>query len=310
VPDIDNLVGTSNLVVQGELIAIERGTNRTVDANGRHVQVRADQFIVRIDDVISGAAGSPVRFEVVTQDNKDSWQIPPIEIYGLFFLRTDDKGKTSMTDTYNPYIQMPHGVYARGTSTMDRVISILAKMLVSPNNRSANSRALSYLGNSKSKAANSALRGALATAADPELRIRIANALVLQGDTSLKYLKQVFLTGPRNSVSDPQQQILGDVIGISFKDPEAIPDLTALLDSYSVPIRRGAAQALRRTKSPKAINGLAKALEDTDSKVRYWGVVGLAELTDQPNWWPDEETFKAREPDYINHWKTWARDRR
>ena len=57
-------------MVQGELLAIERGANRTVEANGRHVQVRADQFIVRIDDVLSGAAGSPVRFEVVTLTTK------------------------------------------------------------------------------------------------------------------------------------------------------------------------------------------------------------------------------------------------
>jgi HEAT repeat protein len=118
------------------------------------------------------------------------------------------------------------------------------------------------------------------------------------------------LTGPRNAVSDQQQQILGDVIGIDLKDPEAIPDLTALLDSYSVPIRRGAAQALRRTESPKAINGLIKALEDTDSQVRYWGVVGLAEATGQDEWRPNEETFKPREPDYLSHWKEWARKRR
>jgi hypothetical protein len=311
VPDLDKLVSTSHLIVLGELLTIEQGANRTVEANGTHAQVRADQGVLRIDDAISGSAGSPVRFETLVPQNAAVWQTPAQQIYGLFFLRTDDNGKTSLTDTYNAYIPVPHGVYGRGTTPMDRAISILAEMLTLPNNRSANSTALEFLEFSKSKATNNALRVGLETATNPELRIRIANALVLQGDaTSLKYLKEVFLTGPGNAVSDQQQQILGNVMATSLEDPEAIPDLTALLDSYSVPIRRGAAQALRRTESPKAISGLIKALEDTDSQVRYWGVVGLAEVTGQEEWRPDQETFKAREPDYMSHWKEWARIRR
>jgi len=310
VPDLDKLVSTSNLIVVGELLAIERGPRTTITTNGAQVKVGIDQFVVRIDEVISGSAGSPVRVQVVSQ-NEETWQLPPIEIYGLFFLRKDDSGKLSMPDTNYGLIQVPHGIYGHGATPMDRVVSILTEMLIFPNNRNANSQALFLLRESNGKAANSALRVALATVTDPELRIRIANALVLQGDaTSLKYLKEVFLTGPRMTVSDQQQQILGDVMGLFLKDPAAIPDLTALLGSYSAPIRRGAAQALWRTESPKAISGLVKALEDTDVQVRYWGVRGLAEVANQPDWQTDEQTFKTREPEYLSHWKEWARNRR
>jgi hypothetical protein len=309
VPVLDSLVSTSNLIVIGELIAIERGPRSTVQANGTRVQVRADQFVVRIDEIISGLAGSAVRAEVVSS-SKDTWEVPPIQIFGLFFLRKDGNGKISMPDTYNGYVPVPHGIYGRGTTPLDRVISIFADMLTLPYNQSANSHALEFLTNSKSKAANNALRVALKTATNPELRIRIANGLLLQGDAiSLKYLKTVFLTGSGNAVSAQQQQILGDVMGLYLKDPDAIPDLVALLDSYSVPIRRGAANALKRTKSPKAISGLIKALSDTDLQVRYCGAAGLAEITGQNDWWPDEQTFKGKEPDYLRHWKEWNRIR-
>jgi hypothetical protein len=72
-------------------------------------------------------------------------------------------------------------------------------------------------------------------------------------------------------------------------------------------IRRGVAGALRRTKSPKAVNGLSRALEDPDSEVRYWGVVGLAELTEQNDWRPSEPAFKSDESKFLSHWKEWAR---
>ena len=284
-PNIDSLVATSNLVILGELLVVERGAYRTVEANGMRIQVRADQYVVRIDDVINGAAGSAVRFEVLaSQDNTDTWKVPPIQIYGLFFLRRDDKGKFSLPDTDNGYIAVPRGVHGLGTTPQDRVMSILAQMLSFPNNQYANHQALSYLTTSKSKAANSILRDALAKVGDPELRIRIANALVLQGDaTSLKYLKQVFLTEPGIFVSSEQEKIFGDVIGLYIKDPEAISDLTALLNARSVLIRRGVVQALRRTNSPKAIKGLIKAAKDSDPQVRYLGVAGLAEVTGKSN---------------------------
>src|SRR6188768_1324801 len=98
VPDLDKLVSTSNLIVVGELLAIERGPRTTITTNGAQMKVGIDQFVVRIDEVITGSAGSPVRVQVLSQ-NEETWQLPPIEIYGLFFLRKDDSGKLSMPDT-------------------------------------------------------------------------------------------------------------------------------------------------------------------------------------------------------------------
>jgi hypothetical protein len=62
--------------------------------------------------------------------------------------------------------------------------------------------------------------------------------------------------------------------------------------------------ALRNTKAKEASKGLALALKDTDLKVRYYGVIGLAEITGEKNWRPSEEMFKKNENLYLQHWAT------
>ena len=181
-------------------------------------------------------------------------------------------------------------------------------MLTLPNSRSFNLAALSYLRESKSGAANAALRAALDTVRDSELQVKVANGLLLQGDAStLKFIKQIFLTRPRISVPLNNQEILGNAMAFHLKDPAAIPDLEELLEVSSVSIRRGAAGALRGTGSPQAVKGLVKALEDTDSEVRYWAVSGLAEIINKGEGRPSAERFKSCESDYISNWKEWAR---
>jgi hypothetical protein len=310
-PDIDNLTLTSDLIVLGELVTVEQGIgDTTADVNGSPAKARIDRATLRIDELVGGTQQSPLVFEIIIPDQYVGGIIPPQQSYGLFFFRLGDNGKLTFTDRYYSYVRVPRGLYSQGDMPLDRVVSILSEMLLLPNSRDLNVEALFYLQYSKSKSANGALRTALNTAADFELQIGIANGLLRQGDaSSLGFIKRLFLTGPVTSVDNSQEEALGNVMAYYLQDPEAIADLEELLGASSVYIRRGAAGALRRTKSPKAVNGLTRALEDTDLEVRYWGVAGLAEITGQNEWRPSEERFKTQESEFLQHWKEWARNR-
>lgn len=93
------------------------------------------------------------------------------------------------------------------------------------------------------------------------------------------------------------------------RDPEAIPELSRLLLAQDVRIRRAAASALRHTAASDATAGLVRVLSDSDSRVRYTAVIGLAEITGQYNWGPSIDLFEREGGRYLAHWKEWGRTR-
>ena len=306
--NLDYLVETSELIVLGELVTIEETSSTgTVEVGGKHTEVRIDRGTLRIDEMLKGIHDEALVFDLVRPMRDTAWELPDPQTYGLFFFRVGEDKRITFTNPYYPKISVPRGLYSRGDTTLDRVVSILGDMLVRPERRGD---ALQYLQFSESKAAISVLRAALDTVSDPHLSIRIANALILQGDSyCLSFIKHVFLPGPAIPVDSFQELTLSNAMAYYLKDPDAIPELEDLLGAPSAYIRRGAAGALRGTQSPQALGALVKALDDVDSEVRYWGVVGLAEISGQKDWRPNETLFKSDESRFLSHWKEWARNR-
>ena len=71
-------------------------------------------------------------------------------------------------------------------------------------------------------------------------------------------------------------------------------------------MRQAAAHALRDTRSQRALAALILGLYNSDFEVRYYAVIGLAEITGTPQWRPLESDFKARESEYLTYWKSWG----
>src|SRR5262245_5880906 len=99
---------------------------------------------------------------------------------------------------------------------------------------------------------------------------------------------------------------------MSIRDPEAIPALTRLMSSPDAETRRGAANALRNTKSVDAVEPLVKALYDPDLDVRWMAVMALAGIagpdSDGNSWYPARDEFQRNEDLYLEHWRDWARN--
>lgn len=158
-----------------------------------------------------------------------------------------------------------------------------------------------------SPAVTEILRGQLA-ASNPRIRAEATSALLQQNYVDALPVARELLMDPPSSIPKYMLTNLASAIGRGIKDERGIPTLRILLGALEVEARRAAALALRNTGSRRAIPALTLALEDSDGEVRYYGVIGLAEITGQSEWRPLMEEFKAHESRYLAHWRQWARD--
>ena len=144
---------------------------------------------------------------------------------------------------------------------------------------------------------------------DPTIRLGAVAALLMRNDISgLQLAAETLLHAWGGAFSPGVTE--GLVIGISWvKDPRAVPALETLLERGDDAVRRAAARALANTSSPDGTDALARALYDPDQQVRFWAVLGLADITGQKSWRPSVLTYRDREAEYLSHWRDWAMGR-
>lgn len=142
------------------------------------------------------------------------------------------------------------------------------------------------------------------------LQLNAAIALLQRNDLSGLPIAADLLIHEDSSIPAYLRQNLSSAIGRGVKDARAVPSLTEILrESNDVYARRAAACALRNTGSAIAILPLQNALNDSDSRVRYYAVIGLAEITGSPDWRPLLEDFNSRESYYLQHWKDYPQSK-
>jgi hypothetical protein len=312
-PDLEKITEESDLILMGQLVSVQRAVRRasidSADIEARwglvvgvpEVPVRVDRGTLRVTDVLKGEhSSSSFTFDFLVPDVFIGWAVPSEGARGLFFFRASEGGALEYTDPYFPGIPTAQDLYSRGNTPVERVINALGDVIDSPASGPAEvSTAILWLQFSESEAARTVLRSALSHP-DPERSLRAAGALASQGDvTGLDVIERAFLYGGPLP-EDLEQAIPGLVMSVS--DPAAIPELEELMQSRLVEMRRGAAFALGRTRSPDAIDALHQALQDADFDVRYYAATGLADITGQNGWRPSREDFASNEERYLSHW--------
>jgi HEAT repeat protein len=197
-----------------------------------------------------------------------------------------------------------------GENPFDAVVGEIAALLRSPSASAGDKTAaiwgglawdLQTLGTGVLK---EALRFAAAEDRDLIVRMSAVVALLVQNDISVLPLAEQELSDPDSQLPDNSRLNLSSAIDEGVKGDAAVPALTRLLKNPDVRVRRAAAMALRNTKTKLAIDGLTLALEDGDAKVRYYAVIGLAEITGETEWRPSEKMFRANEGRYLRYWKS------
>jgi HEAT repeat protein len=189
----------------------------------------------------------------------------------------------------------------------DNVLCELAEAIRSPSITADQKQQLLFdLQQVRSPLLLSALTSALKSD-DKTLQLNAAIALLQRNDLSGMPIAADLLIHGAPSIPAYLMHNLSSAIGRDVKDPRAVPSLTEILrESKDVYARRAAASALRNTGSPTAILALKDALNDNDSQVRYYAVIGLAEITGSPDWRPLLEDFNSRESYYVQHLKDYS----
>ena len=90
-------------------------------------------------------------------------------------------------------------------------------------------------------------------------------------------------------------------------DGPVLNSLHSLLSSSKVELRRAAVHSLRGICDPSSAKFLVDALSDSDRKIQYDALQGLAALENFPaeNPAPDTSAFNANPAKYLESWKVW-----
>jgi hypothetical protein len=230
--------------------------------------------------------------------------------FGVFFLRKGSRGY-EVLDPDHPFVLATPGAPRTPGGLVDQVTAEVAHVLETPTEPDRlKEQAVSILASSQSSVAAAALKAA--TRNQPlNVRLGAMAVLIARGDISLLPEAQQLLLSSDPRIRPDRRDNLASALGYGVRDARAVPFLAPLLRSGDVFVRRGAASALRNTRSATATKPLGQALYDSDRDVQYQAVIGLAEITGTVGEWaPATSTFLQDPQHYLDHWRDWAKSQK
>jgi hypothetical protein len=306
--DLDRLTDESELIVTGELVSLQNGPTVQLREGSLEFAARSVTGVVSIDQILKGEAPArEISVKFFVPEIFVGWRSVELRKYLVFFLKTESTEQFRFTSPYIRTAAAYRGGQFEGSTPIDRVVSAIYSAYSSAAARTDQKLELiSLLSSSKSSASTNVLRSILSSD-DLALRLTADGALLERNDISgMAEAVEALL---RDSQVLPENVSHNLLYGIAegVKDPKSIPHLEQLLRSNDLETRRAATSALMHTHSSEAIAPLEIALEDSDFVVRYYGVVGLAEITGQIDWRPNMDVFRADQERYLKHWRDWSK---
>jgi hypothetical protein len=304
--DLADLAQRSDLIAIGQIISIVQKDARTIELNGTPTHVRIMVGELRVDQSLKGAVNVPsLSFEFELPDVPLGYgAIAPMS-YRMIFLKKVPAGY-SFVSAYYPSVCAIPGVLPRDTETLDNITAQLAAVVQDLRADTAQKEeALYALRTLRIPAATDALKSALQEKST-DLQLIATGTLLERNDISGIQIAEESLTKRPPAIPSYLFHNVAYAISQGVRDERAIPVLARLLRLPEVETRRAAASALWHTHSDSAAPALVAALDDPDFEVRFYGVIGLAEITGQSDWHPNMEVFHGNEAKYLQHWRDWA----
>lgn len=305
VMDVAGLVEKADTIIIGQVISVvEKGT-QTMEINGKATLVHAMAGEVHVDQTLKGLTQSPTLiFHFSWPDEPLGYTGVARNTYRIVFLTKTSSGYAFASPYYPSIVAMP-GVTLRDVSTLENIIYQLAAVLSSNLIPEQKREALYVLQTIRIPAATEILERVLDDK-NVELRLIADAALLERNNLGGLQIAEVALTNRPPQLPNYLFHNLNYAIAQGVRDQRSVPVLNRLLQVSDVETRRAAASALWHIASHSAVPGLVRALNDQDFEVRYYAVIGLAEITGQLDWHPNEEIFRAEEVKYLQHWRQWA----
>lgn len=311
--DIGQLISNADLIVVGTVHTTGQIGNTSIDLSGQQIPAMLMAGEILPETVLKGEVKSnvvPFRF-VAPQNSAGGVGYADIEnnSYRIVFLRRVEGGY-GFANPYYPSLPATPKAAASGSTPFDMVISILASAIQSPQVQTSDKvNLLLNLQKFDTPSLHEALLKSLEST-DTTLQLSVAAALLQRNDVAAMAIAEQALLHPPADIPAYILQNLSSAIAKGLRDPHAVPALDQMLShAPDVETRRSAAFALRNTGSRTAIDPLVRALGDSDQEVRYYAVIGLAEITGQSEWRPLLQGYQLQEQHYLSHWQEWAADR-
>jgi hypothetical protein len=304
--DLVAITRGSDLIAVGQVITIsDEGPTEQNEAASR-MSGRQMVAYLQVDRVLKGPNdNSDLSFHFFTPElGSTRYSGVSLSQYGMFFLRDLGSRQYILVDaTYPSVAAAPRRPTVSATATeFEVVVAEVAQVLESsqanPDDRVRAVWALEFV---KTRSAIEALRRA-AKDANISIRSQAMASLFRHNDITLLDEAVDTMLNPSPDVSRNIVGGLGDSIRAGVTDPRAVPALTRLLSSQNPADRRNAAETLNRT-GPAGVAALTRALDDSDQRVRYAAVTGLARLTGETDAMPSLELFQKHEQHYLIHWR-------
>lgn len=309
--DLFSLCDSADIIVVGHIPSIRMTKSTSIDIPGHHVPANLMSGEIIVEKVLKGdPPGSRLQFHFVLPVSPAGgmgYAGVPGNSYRLVFLKRSDQDYNIASPYYPSFPAVPVPS-VDGDNVADRVIAELAAVIES-NNVPAQERVnlLFELQQVDTVVLREALKKALG-ADDKTVRLSAAAALLQRNDLSGLVVGKQALLNPPPDVPVYIVRNLSSSISRGLTDTRAIPGLGQILrNAPDAESRRAAAAALRKTGSVSAESLLLAALDDRDLEVRYYAVIGLAEITGQSEWRPLMDEYKSDEQRYLLHWQDWGR---
>lgn len=306
--DLKSLVANSPVIAVGEITNIREVARKQMVIRGHEMSVTEMEARMRVDRLIKGNAPPGLAFHFLLPEFGMGYHGVPAHSYRVVFLKQEGN-RFEIADPYYPSLPAVPSSSGDDGPALESILNELSAVLESRNTSSNDKEVavwtLRTVNNTRS---TEALRRAVSTE-EGTIKLNAVAALLARNDLAALPIAEQVLDAPLGSVRDDVYQNLASAIEVGVSNPQAIPVLIDLLRNQHVRVRRAAAFALHNTKSQLAIKGLVAALSDSDVEVRYYAVIGLAEITDHNDWRPLEEQFRSDEAKYLTYWKNWRVNR-
>lgn len=303
--DLEALTSQSDVIAVGEIQEADTVTTRNVEVRGNTMAAQIVEARMRPDRVLKGSGNQFLTFRFELPQFGMGYRGVAAGLYRIVFLKRSENG-LELTSPYYPSFPAAPEHSNTSNQPFDGVVAEIAGVLeLHGASEAARTEAVWALRTvTGTRSALHALE--LAAASDPSIKVKLSSAaaLLAHGDMSPLASAESALANP--SIPDDLRQNLASAIYEGVRDEAAIPTLTRLMAIQDVRVRRAATMALRNTGSANAAGALLTALQDTDEEVRYYAVIGLAEITRQTDWRPLRSTFHENGKLYVDHWKNWA----
>ncbi len=306
------LTQEAELIVIGEVVSVKSEGVSDFIVGGQPIMAYKMTATLKSDRFIKGVStAKAISFRFRMPKNSIGYASIAPGQFGMFFLRESSDLELVPANPYYPFVVASHTPPVTMGTDSEQVVAEVAQVLTTAREPlDSCKRAIEVLSRVRSEAPTEAVTAALlqgAQNADVSTRLLASAALLRRNDIStLGMVESILMRLPTN-IDQEARPALIFAIQDGVRDSAAVPTLAHLLNAPDSQVRRAAAAALRHTSADTAIYPLSKALRDNDREVRYQAVLGLAQITDQPEWGPPLDLFERKEEHYLNYWKDWIK---